>query len=164
MNWDALGAIAEFVGAIAVIATLIYLAIQIRQNTRSMDENRKVELSRNYQQLAELRTSMLSSVAESAELASIYVKVSKMEPGSLSGLTEEEIIRLKYRETVNLTVNEVTLYQYENGLIDQRAYESSRKVFRRRKALWKLLELDTMGRDVDAFDEWILELDERGTR
>ena len=30
MNWDALGAIAELVGAIAVVATLTYLAIQIR--------------------------------------------------------------------------------------------------------------------------------------
>ena len=31
MNWDAIGAIGETVGAIAVIATLIYLASQIRQ-------------------------------------------------------------------------------------------------------------------------------------
>ena len=34
MNWDALGAIGEIVGAIAVILTLGYLAVQIRQNTR----------------------------------------------------------------------------------------------------------------------------------
>jgi len=33
MNWEALGAIAETIGGIAVIVTLIYLAIQIRQNT-----------------------------------------------------------------------------------------------------------------------------------
>ena len=31
MNWDAIGAIGETTGAIAVIATLIYLASQIRQ-------------------------------------------------------------------------------------------------------------------------------------
>ena len=30
MNWDALGAVAELVGAIAVVATLTYLAVQIR--------------------------------------------------------------------------------------------------------------------------------------
>lgn len=35
MNWDAIGAIGEIVGAVAVVATLGYLAIQIRQNTRS---------------------------------------------------------------------------------------------------------------------------------
>ncbi len=34
MNWDAIGAIGEVVGAIAVVATLFYLAFQIRQNTQ----------------------------------------------------------------------------------------------------------------------------------
>jgi hypothetical protein len=34
MNWDAIGAIAETLSAIAVVATLIYLALQIRQNTQ----------------------------------------------------------------------------------------------------------------------------------
>ena len=33
MNWEALGAIGELIGGVAVIATLIYLAVQIRQNT-----------------------------------------------------------------------------------------------------------------------------------
>ena len=33
MNWDAIGAIGEIVGAVAVFVTLVYLAIQIRQNT-----------------------------------------------------------------------------------------------------------------------------------
>jgi hypothetical protein len=32
MNWEALGSISALLGAIGVIATLIYLAIQIRQN------------------------------------------------------------------------------------------------------------------------------------
>jgi hypothetical protein len=34
MNWDAIGALAEAIGAAAVIVTLAYLAVQIRQNTR----------------------------------------------------------------------------------------------------------------------------------
>jgi hypothetical protein len=34
MHWDALGAVAEMLGAIAVFATLIYLAIQTRDNVR----------------------------------------------------------------------------------------------------------------------------------
>jgi hypothetical protein len=36
MNWDAIGACAELVGAIGVIATLGYLAVQIRQNTNAV--------------------------------------------------------------------------------------------------------------------------------
>lgn len=35
MNWEAIGAIGEVVGAIAVVLTLLYLATQLRQNTRS---------------------------------------------------------------------------------------------------------------------------------
>jgi hypothetical protein len=34
MNWEALGAIAEALGAVGVILTLAYLAQQIRQNNR----------------------------------------------------------------------------------------------------------------------------------
>jgi hypothetical protein len=36
MNWDAIGAIGEILGAIAVFASLIYLALQIKQNTLSL--------------------------------------------------------------------------------------------------------------------------------
>jgi len=35
MNWDAIGAIGELVGSVAVLVTLIYLAIQVRQNTHA---------------------------------------------------------------------------------------------------------------------------------
>ncbi len=34
MNWDALGAIAELLGAVGVIASLLYLGRQIRQSTK----------------------------------------------------------------------------------------------------------------------------------
>ena len=33
MNWDAVAAIAELAGAVAVVATLVYLSIQLRQNS-----------------------------------------------------------------------------------------------------------------------------------
>ena len=36
MNWDAIGAIGELIGGAAVIATLIYLAIQLRQSTKGI--------------------------------------------------------------------------------------------------------------------------------
>ena len=36
MNWDAIGAVGELIGAIAVVITLVYLAIQIRQNTKTV--------------------------------------------------------------------------------------------------------------------------------
>ncbi len=36
MNWDAIGAIGEVLGALGVIATLIYLTTQLRLNTNAM--------------------------------------------------------------------------------------------------------------------------------
>ena len=35
MNWEAIGAIGELFGAIAVVATLMYLARQMRQDARA---------------------------------------------------------------------------------------------------------------------------------
>ena len=35
INWDAVGAIGEIVGAAAVVITLLYLSVQLRQNTRT---------------------------------------------------------------------------------------------------------------------------------
>ena len=42
MNWEAVGAIGEVAGAAGVIITLIYLAVQIRQNTFQITENSKL--------------------------------------------------------------------------------------------------------------------------
>jgi hypothetical protein len=39
MSLEDLGNIGEFVAAVAVVLSLIYLAVQIRQNTRQIDEN-----------------------------------------------------------------------------------------------------------------------------
>ena len=46
MNWDAVGAIGEVVGALAVVISIIYLAAQIRQNTKAarLDAEREVGL------------------------------------------------------------------------------------------------------------------------
>ena len=37
MTWEGLATVAEIIGAIAIIVTLLYLAKQIRQNSRSME-------------------------------------------------------------------------------------------------------------------------------
>ena len=36
LNWDAIGAIGELVGATAVFVSIIYLALQIRQNSTAV--------------------------------------------------------------------------------------------------------------------------------
>ena len=42
MNWEALGALAEFTAAIAVILTLIYLAVQIKQSGQLVEQNNRL--------------------------------------------------------------------------------------------------------------------------
>ena len=37
MNWDAISAVGEILGAVAVVISLVYLATQIRQNSRSVN-------------------------------------------------------------------------------------------------------------------------------
>ena len=41
MNWDALGAIGEIIGAVAVLATLYYLAAQIKMQNRELEKSNK---------------------------------------------------------------------------------------------------------------------------
>ena len=54
MNWDAVGAIAELLGALGVIISLAYLATQIRQNTAQIGEHSR-----------ELRIAAIDSIASS---------------------------------------------------------------------------------------------------
>jgi len=50
-----LGSLGEFVAAIATIATLGYLAIQIRQNTRSVRASSRLAVSQTYNEHSRLR-------------------------------------------------------------------------------------------------------------
>jgi hypothetical protein len=44
MNWEAVGALGEIVGALAVLVTLVYLATQIRQNTAQQKREELVSI------------------------------------------------------------------------------------------------------------------------
>ena len=59
MNWDAVGAIGEIIGAVAVVATLYYLALQIRENTA---RTRQVEANTNFQQVSPARLALAQSL------------------------------------------------------------------------------------------------------
>jgi len=46
MNWEAIGAIGEIVGAMAVVITLVYLALQTRHSAAATQSSTEVEASR----------------------------------------------------------------------------------------------------------------------
>ena len=68
MNWDAVGAVAEIVGALGVLLTLIYLATQIRDNTRSLQ-------AVSLQSILEgPRDRYFLPMAQSGDMADIYAR------------------------------------------------------------------------------------------
>jgi hypothetical protein len=74
MNWEAIGAIGEIVSAMAVFVSLIYLAVQIRQNTRqivsSIDATHLAALERNIESGNRTREFFLTN----PELTELYRK------------------------------------------------------------------------------------------
>ncbi len=76
-----LGNYGEFVGAIAVVGTLVYLALQVRHskeamnaNTRSLDESRRLTRETMLLQLVARWDSSFVQTGENREIASIVVR------------------------------------------------------------------------------------------
>lgn len=63
MNWEALGAISEAAGAVAILVSFIYVGIQIRQNTqqavRNVEANQLAALERNIESGNRIRELLL---------------------------------------------------------------------------------------------------------
>ena len=66
MNWEAFGAIGEIIGAFAVIVSLVYLAIQVR------NQNRETRIASVHEILEGFRTEI--SVFRNAEFAELLKK------------------------------------------------------------------------------------------
>jgi hypothetical protein len=67
MTITELGALGEFVGAFAVVMTLVYLAVQVRQSAKSAESNAIAQAASDH--LANMRV-----LAENPELAAAYEK------------------------------------------------------------------------------------------
>ncbi len=141
-----LGALGELLGAIGVIVTLAYLAVQIRQNTRSMDENKRLALAQTYQMRADALQGMLVQAASSAILGPLIVKLTTLgyptDLSSLSKISEEERGIFKQWQIAQQTHWDNMFYQYQQGYIDPEYYESEFRVRVRRLApVWQELGL-----------------------
>jgi hypothetical protein len=79
MNWDAISAIGEIAGAVAVVATLFYLSSQIRQNSSALNRANDYAQANSVHNTNSLFVEVFSALAKDAELASIYEKALKHE-------------------------------------------------------------------------------------
>jgi len=65
LNWEMIGAIAESVGALGVIASLVYLASQIRDGTRATRRTNAHDVNESFR-------AWWAQLSESEETASIW--------------------------------------------------------------------------------------------
>ena len=125
-----LGSLGEFVGAIAVVATLVYLAIQVRHskeameaNTKSLDENRQLAIAQSYQSRTQMVHEFFLRQADSDELAHIRTKWGD---GSAT-LTPEEAIRMQGLYGAGLSRLDNMHFQHQLGYLTDEFYESAFK-------------------------------------
>ena len=89
MNWDALGAIAEMVGGIAVIISLIYLAVQMRLGTQELARNAEASRLAAFERNIESGNRIRELLMLNPDLAAIYAKGAR----KLDLLDEGELFR-----------------------------------------------------------------------
>ena len=110
MNWEMLSAIAEILGSAAVLVTLIYLTIQTRQNTASIQANTR-------QAILDADQQFLIKLIESPE---IYLSRFK------EGLTDEDKIQIGAYLIMFVRMRENNWLQYRNGVLDEVTWASYR--------------------------------------
>ena len=115
MNWDAISAVGEIFGAIAVLITLLYLAVQVRQ-TRLAQRFDSVRTSRTE------RREFFTAVRDSPYIPPILAKLEAGEE-----ITPEESIRLSSHYSAQWGLIFSSWVQAQTGLPEE--FQPSRKPF-----------------------------------
>lgn len=116
MNWEALGALGEIVGAVGVIVTLGYLSIQIRQNTRAVRGSTLNVLTQHH--VEELRWA--------GELGGPLLQAMNA-PDELSA---EDEFKLTEYFVANLVVRQNEFVQFQQGLLSEADWKSREGIIR----------------------------------
>jgi hypothetical protein len=142
------GAVGELVGAIGVVITLWYLAVQIRQNTHSIEENKRLALAQTYQMRADALQNMLVQAAESQHIGPLITKLTQYgypeDVSALDRLSPDERGRFRQWQIAQQTHWDNMFFQYQQGYLDEEYYQDS---FRERVArlapTWKALGISS---------------------
>ena len=111
MNWDAIVAIVEIVGLLAVVASLVYLAIQVRQNSQLINQNTFVARSAMVHETSVFYARFFELIADNSELASIFHRGKNSEE-----LIPAELERFEALLEVYFTSLEDLDHQYKSDL------------------------------------------------
>ena len=125
MNWDAVSAIGEIAGALAVFASLMYLAVQIKHSNNAMKAQAFQERSNALQDLR-------MRVAESETLSRIQSLVienngegTEVIQDAVDSLTATEFNQFRNFLTAHAYRLQNLIRQYELGFLDKKYYDSS---------------------------------------
>ncbi len=126
MNWDALGAMGEIAGAIAVIATLFFLARQLQVNTRELEKTNEYQRTTSVVASNEIYNEVWRPIMQDPELAEIYLKGTTGQP-----LNDIEALRyctfinifLAYLEGAMETPSDLSFSSFEGLEIQKAAFE-----------------------------------------
>lgn len=112
VNWQKWGAISEVFGTIAVVVSLIFVGISIRQNTAVVQANQQ-------NLLYELTDNWFSDRLANPELYEIELRAS--DPQALT-----DVERLRYSEVIYRAVNiwENAYFKHENGFLSDGQYQA----------------------------------------
>ena len=128
--WEAIGAIGEVLGALGIIVTLVYLAMQIRQNTLAMEEGRRLALAQAYQLRADGLSDMMVEAANGL-IGGIIVKLTAAgypeNLDALKQLTPEELGRFRQWQIAQQSHWDNIYQQYQQGFVDDEYYEEAFK-------------------------------------
>ena len=111
MNWEAVGAIGEIAGALAVIITLVYLSAQVRQNTKASRLAAIQAANENSSRFSEL-------IATDPELSELVWRGMR-EPDSLD---EAETRRCVAAWNVFMRREAVSFYLYKEGVMPEKLW------------------------------------------
>ena len=140
MNWEAIGAIGEIVGAIAVVATLAYLAFQIKVS-------RQATIADMYQRRAQSRSDIHRSVALNdpgfASILNRYLDAQRVSGTkiALEGLTKEERFRYSQWTQANVVNMDNVYFQYRRGLIEKDVVLKMAEVIPDLAVEWSILDI-----------------------
>ena len=77
VNWEAIGAIGEMVGAGAVVLSLVILTFQIRYSARTMEESNRLDRSQALDRHSDTISRWRGRLASDSELSEIWLKATE---------------------------------------------------------------------------------------
>lgn len=126
MNWDALGAVAESLGALGVIATLIYLAIQVKHSKKATEANTRQIRGQAFVQLHASTQQSLTWLREHDQEFQVLLRANVVKWSELSASDQRLALMWNAEEA---SYFELAFMLWHEGALDKAAYLSREEYF-----------------------------------